>query len=85
MRSLRVCMQTATAATKVVAAACADDTTLGWAQKLINAVQLSAATTGWSTEALATDPNVQVDSAIRIPILSHSHCMLLCCIIACRS
>lgn len=83
MRSSCVCMQTATAAAKVVAAACADDTTLAWAQKLINAVQLSAVTTGWSTQALAIDPNVQVDSASQS--LSHSHCMSLCCIDACRS
>ena len=40
--------------------AAADDTTLGWAQKLISAVQLSAAETGWSPQALAADPNVQV-------------------------
>lgn len=84
MRSSCVCVQTATAAAKVVAAACADDTTLAWAQKLIDAVQLSAATTGWSTQALATDPKVQVAMQSASQSLSHSHCILLCCIKARR-
>ena len=53
-------MQSPTAAAKVVKLAAADDITLGWAQKLISAVQLSAAETGWSPQALAADPNVQV-------------------------
>jgi len=54
------CSQSATAATKVVAAAAADPATLALAQKLIAAVQASAGLTGWNVQTLAADPTVQV-------------------------
>ncbi len=56
-------MQNVTAATKVVAAAAADDATVAWVGKLIAAVQSSAGLTGWNIQTLAADPNVQVLNA----------------------
>jgi len=78
------CSQSATAATKVVAAAAADPATLALAQKLIAAVQASAGLTGWNVQTLAADPTVQVLAFALFQCLGACQMTSSCLLNACR-